>query len=66
MKMSQNDAEKMQNFPSRCIVLTVKHGGGSVMIWGCSSAKNVGEMSIQTGKNYHKKTQDNHKIPKQA
>ena len=31
------------------MVLTVKHGGGSVMIWGCMSAKGVGEMTFIDG-----------------
>lgn len=29
---------------------TVKHGGGSIMIWGCMSANGVGEMFICEGR----------------
>ena len=28
---------------------TVKHGGGSIMIWGCMSAKGVGNIEIIEG-----------------
>ena len=41
--------EPGQDYHSECIVLTVKHGGGSVMIWGCMSAKGVGEMTFIDG-----------------
>lgn len=29
---------------AECIVLIVKHGGGSVMVWGCFSTVGVGEL----------------------
>ena len=34
------------HFHNECIVLTMKHGGGSVMIGDCLSAKGVGEMTV--------------------
>uniref|UniRef100_A0A669BAZ2 Transposase Tc1-like domain-containing protein n=1 Tax=Oreochromis niloticus TaxID=8128 RepID=A0A669BAZ2_ORENI len=30
-------------FKTKCMVPTVKHGGGSVLMWGCMSAAGVGE-----------------------
>jgi len=27
-----------------CVVLTVKHGGGSVFVWGCFSMAGVGDL----------------------
>ena len=41
--------EPGQDYHSECITPTVKHGGGSVMIWGCMSAKGVGEMTFIDG-----------------
>ena len=33
-----------------CVVPTVKHGGGSIMIWGCMAADGVGEMFVCEGR----------------
>lgn len=33
-----------------CVVPTVKHGGGSIMIWGCMAADGVGEMMLCEGR----------------
>lgn len=33
-----------------CVVPTVKHGGGSVMIWGCMATSGVGEMFVCEGR----------------
>lgn len=33
-----------------CIVPTVKHGGGSIMVWGCMSASGVGELFVCEGR----------------
>ena len=41
--------EPGQDYHSECIVQTVRHGGGSVVIWGCMSAKGVGEMTFIDG-----------------
>ena len=35
-----------EEYHSDCVVPTVKHGGGSIMIWGCMTADGVGEMFI--------------------
>lgn len=37
-------------FRPDCIAPTVKHGGGSVMIWGCMSASGVGEVFVCDGR----------------
>ena len=36
--------EPGHDYHSECLVLTVKHRGGSVMIWGCMNAKGVGKI----------------------
>lgn len=39
-----------EEYHPKCIVPTVKHGGGSIIIWGCMSANGVGEMFICEGR----------------
>lgn len=36
-------------FRAECLVPTVKHGGGSIMVWGCMSAAGVGEVFMCEG-----------------
>lgn len=38
--------ERYRNY---CILPTIKHGGGSIMVWGCVSAKGVGPLKIIEG-----------------
>ncbi len=35
---------KGEEYKGKCMVPTVKHGGGSVLMWGCMSAAGVGEL----------------------
>lgn len=39
-----------EEFKPECVVPTVKHGGGSVMIWGCMTDTGVGEMFVCEGR----------------
>ena len=39
-----------ESYSPRNTVSTVKFGGGSIMIWGCFSAKGVGKISVIDGK----------------
>ena len=32
-----------EEYKDKCVMPTVKHGGGNVMVWGCMSATGVGE-----------------------
>lgn len=38
-----------EEFNSDCMVSTVKHGGGSIMIWGCMTANGVEKMVLCEG-----------------
>ncbi|XP_059397944.1 transposable element Tcb1 transposase [Carassius carassius] len=40
---------KGEDFKEKCMVPTVKHGGGSVFMWGCMSAATVGEQHFIDG-----------------
>ncbi len=40
---------KVRNTKKKCMVPTVKHGGGSVLMWGCMSAAGVGELHAIDG-----------------
>ncbi len=46
---------KGEEYKEKCMVPTVKHGGGSVLMWGCMSAAGVGELHFIDGKRrcYH-------------
>lgn len=33
-----------------CVVHTIKHGGGSMMVWGCMGASGLGEMFVCEGR----------------
>ncbi len=40
---------KGEEYNEKCMVPTVKHGGGSVLMWGCMSAAGVGELYFIDG-----------------
>ncbi len=38
-----------EEYKVKCVLPTVKHGGGSVMVWGCMSAAGTGELQFIKG-----------------
>lgn len=40
---------KGEKFFSQCLVPTMKHGGGNIMIWGCVSKEGVGDLVLVKG-----------------
>ncbi len=36
-------------YKDKCVLPTVKLGGGSVMVWGCMSAASTGELQFIEG-----------------
>lgn len=55
-----------ERFHPACIIPTVKHGGGSLMVWGCMSGHGVGQLYRCTGTmNQHQYIEvlENHMLP---
>ena len=38
-----------EEYKDKCVVSSVKHGGGSVMVWSCMSASGTGELQLIEG-----------------
>ncbi|KAE8291428.1 Transposable element Tcb1 transposase Transposable element Barney transposase [Larimichthys crocea] len=38
-----------EEYKDKCVLPTIKHGGGSVMVWGCMSADGSGELQFIEG-----------------
>ncbi len=38
-----------EEYQENCALPTVKHGGGSIMVWGCMSAAGTGELQFIEG-----------------
>ena len=38
-----------KEYKDKCVMPTVKHGGGNVIVWGCMSAAGVGELHFIEG-----------------
>ncbi len=38
-----------EEYKDKCVLPPVKHGGGSVMVWGCMSAASTGELQFIEG-----------------
>lgn len=43
--MSLCDAEKLNGLVSTCMVPTIKHRGGGVMVWVCFTGDSVGDLA---------------------
>ncbi len=42
-------ATRWGEYKEKCVLPTVKHGGGSVMVWGCMGAAGTGELQFIEG-----------------
>ena len=39
-----SDAGTNERMPNKCVKSKVKHGDGSIQVWGCSSYNGVGDL----------------------
>jgi len=44
-----------EEYKPECVIPTVKHGGGSIMVWGCMLAHGMGEILMCEGRMDSKK-----------
>ncbi len=49
MLSSVCDGNQVRSTKDKCVLPTVKHGGGSVMVWGCMSAAGTVELQFIEG-----------------
>lgn len=49
MKRAFVRRRKGEKYLDQCLIPTVKHGGGSIMLWGCVSKKGVGDLVLIKG-----------------
>ncbi len=38
-----------EEYQDNCVLPTVKHGGGSIMVWGCMTTAGTGELQFIEG-----------------
>ncbi len=49
-----------EEYKDKCVLPTVKHGGGSVMVWGCMSAAGTWELQFIEGTTNANKSEAEH------